>query len=79
MGLVLLGTLLLVGGVLASLTGVGLVVGVPAAVLGVVLIVVGSALGTLKLLSLPVRLLLRVLLAPLRAAAWLIRWVVAGV
>ena len=50
MGLVLLGTLLLVGGVLASLTGVGLVVGVPAAVLGVVLIVVGSALGTLKLL-----------------------------
>ena len=65
MGLVLLG-LLLVGGVIASLTGVGLVVA-------------GTALGALKLLSLPVRLLLRLLLFPLKAAARLVRWVVPGV
>lgn len=74
MGLVLLGVLLVVGGVLASLTGVGLVVGVPAVIAGVLLVGLGTLVGTVKLLLLPVRLVVKVLLLPVKAVLRVLRW-----
>ncbi len=68
------GLILVVAGAVISFTGIGAVIGVPLALLGVLLLVLGFAGALVGVFFAVIKIILMIVFSPLILLVWLIRW-----